>query len=106
MSQYNIVDSVLYRVETDKTLRVIPPTSQRKKLFHEAHDGKIGAHLRDAKIHSELSGHYWWPRMRADIIRWCKSCITCASRQVGHATKSLLTPIPVAGPFDCVGVVI
>ena len=104
VSQYTIVDGVLYRVETDKTLRVIPPSSQREKLFHEAHDGKFGAHLRDAKIHGELSRHYRWPRMRADIIRWCKSCITCASRQVGHATKPPLTPIPVAGPFDRVGV--
>ena len=41
--------------------------------------------------------------MRGDI-RWCRSCITCASCQVGRAIKSPLTPIPVAGPFDRVGV--
>ena len=103
-SQYTIVDSVLYRVESDKTLRVIPPTSQREKIFHEVHGGRLGAHLRDAKIHGELSRHYWWPGMRNDIIWWCKSCITCASRQVGRAIKPPLTPIPVAGPFDRVGV--
>ena len=53
--------------------------------FHEAHGGRLGAHLCDAKIHGELSRHYWWPGMRNDIIRWCKSCITCvhASCQVG-----------------------
>ena len=103
-SQYTIVDSVLYRVESDKTLRVIPPTSQRENIFLEVHGGRLGAHLRDAKIHGELSRHYWWPGMRNDIIRWCKSCITCASRQVGRAIKPPLTPIPVAGPFDRVGV--
>ena len=103
-SQYTIVDDVLYRVESDKTLRVIPPTAQREKLFHEAHEGKFGAHLRDVKIHGELSRHYWWPGMRSDIIRWCKGCLTCASRRVGRAAKPPLTPIPVAGPFDRVGV--
>ena len=103
-SQYTIIEGVLYRIEGDKTLRMIPPTSQRDKLFHQAHDGKFGAHLRDAKIHGELSRHYWWPGMRSDIIRWCKGCLTCASRRVGRATKPPLTPIPVVGPFDRVGV--
>ena len=26
----------------------------------------------------QLSCHYWWPQMRADIRWWCKACITCA----------------------------
>ncbi len=42
--------------------------------------------------------------MRADIIRWCRTCLTCATRQVGQASKPPLTPIPVSGPFDRVGV--
>jgi len=33
------VDDVLYHVEADKTLRVIPPRQDRETLFHEAHDG-------------------------------------------------------------------
>ena len=32
------------------------------------------------------------------------SCVTCASRHVGQAVRPSLTPIPVAGPFDRVGV--
>ena len=51
-TQYEIVDDVLYHVEADKTLRVIPPEKDREKLFHEAHDGAFGAHLRDAKVQS------------------------------------------------------
>ena len=42
--------------------------------------------------------------MRGDIIRWCQACLVCASRQVGQAVRPPLTPIPVAGPFDRVGV--
>ena len=56
--QYEIVDDVLYHVEADKTLRVIPPEKDREKMLHEAHDGAFGAHLRDAKVHSQLSKHY------------------------------------------------
>ena len=38
-SQYALVDGVLYFVERDKSLRIIPPITYREKLFHEAHDG-------------------------------------------------------------------
>ena len=103
-SQYTLLDGVLYRVESDKTLRIIPPESHRKVLWEEVHSGMFGGHLRDAKIHGQLSRHYWWPGIRADILRWCKSCLTCASRHVGRAVRPLLTPIPVAGAFDRLGV--
>ena len=103
-SQFELLEGILYHVESDKTLRIIPPTSHRKKLFNEVHSGLLSGHLRDAKMHGELSRHYWWPEMRADIRRWCKACITCASRRIGRAERPLMTPIPVSGPFDRVGV--
>jgi len=97
------VDDVLYHVEADKTLRVIPPRQDRETLFHEAHDGAFGAHLKDAKVHSELSRHYWWRGMRTDI-QWCRTCLTCVTRRASGSVKPPLTPIPVSGPFDRVGV--
>ena len=75
-SQYTVVDQVLFHVEKDKTLRVIPPSSARENLFADAHSGPFGAHLREAKIHGQLSRHYWWPKMRADIENWCRGCLT------------------------------
>ena len=66
-AQYEVIENVLYHIEPDKTLRIIPPTADRRGLFDTAHGGVLGGHLRTAKIHSQLSKHYWWPRMRADI---------------------------------------
>ena len=83
---------------------MIPPLVYRKKLFDEVHSGKFAGHLRDAKMHSLLSKHYWWPGMRKDICRWCKSCLTCATRHVGPVIRPPLVPIPVSGPFDRLGV--
>ena len=42
--------------------------------------------------------------IRRDITQWTRGCVTCATRSVGRAVKPPLTPIPVAGPFDRVGV--
>ena len=103
-SQYVIEDDVLYRVEKDSTLRIIPPRSQRQLLFTEAHAGVFGAHLSDTKVHSELRRHYWWHSMRADITHWTRACLVCNTYSPGRAVHSPLTPIPVNGPFDRVGV--
>ena len=102
--QYVLKNDVLYHVESDKTLRVIPPVGSRQQLVEEAHGGAFGGHLKEAKVHSQLSRHFWWPTMRRDITKRIRACLTCATRQPGRATKSPLTPIPVGGTFDRVGV--
>ena len=71
-SQYLIEDGVLYHIEPNSTLRLIPPSRSRERLFQEAHGGVFGAHLSDTKVHSELRKHYWWLGMRAVIARWSK----------------------------------
>ena len=101
---YTVVDGVLYHVERDKTLRIIPPTADRRKLFLEAHEGPFSGHLREAKMYSQLSRYYWWWGMRKDISQWCRACLVCAKHGIGRPTKPLLTAIPVDGPFDRVGV--
>jgi len=103
-TQYEIMDDVLYHVEADKTLRVIPPRPDHETLFHGAHDGAFGGHLKNAKVHSELSRHYWLRGMRTDIIQWCQTCLTCVTRRASGGVKPPLTPIPVSGPFDRVSV--
>ena len=82
---YTIQDSVLYRLEKDATLRIVPPTSARKELFQLAHAGKFGAHLSDFKVHSQLLRHYWWEGMRKDITKWTRACLVCTTRSAGRA---------------------
>lgn len=53
-----------------------------------------------SRSHSALAKHYWWPGMRADILKWCRACLTCATHWIGHQEKPPLVPSPVAGPFD------
>ena len=101
---YEILDGALYHVQSDKTLRLYMPETRQRALFDETHSGVYASHQRTAKIHATLSKHYWWPRMRRDIEKWCKECIVCWERRAGNPTKVPLTPIPVGGPFDRVGV--
>ena len=63
-SQYVIEDNVLYKLEGDGTVRVIPPMPLGSRIFQEAHGGRFGAHLSDVKVYSELRRHFWWNSMR------------------------------------------
>ena len=103
-TRYVIIGDVLYHLTADKLLRIVLPKEERMAVFREVHQGRFSGYLRDAKIHSQLGKIYWWPNMHKDIISWCRACEVCASCQVGKPIKPYLTPIPVGGAFDRVGV--
>ena len=42
--------------------------------------------------------------MRKFVAEWCQSCLTCRSRHAGHPTIAPMTPIPIGGPFQKLGV--
>lgn len=81
---YTLLDGILYRIEQDATLRVIPPNSLREQLFTEIHGGHFGAHLGEVKVYSVLKRHYWWSGMRRDVAKWTRACLTCATGQSGR----------------------
>ena len=104
--RYTLIDGILYHIGMDKSLQIVLPKQDGYNIFKEVHQGKFAGHLQDAKIHGQLSKTYWWPHMRKDISSLCRACEMCASRyhDVGKPIKPFLTPIPVGGPFDRVGV--
>ena len=55
---YLLQDSVLYHIEPDCTLGIIPPVGMHQKLFEKAHGGPFCAHLGEIKVQSQLSCHY------------------------------------------------
>jgi hypothetical protein len=40
-SFFCLLDNILYRVMKDGTLRLVPPTEDRKTLYQEAHAGQF-----------------------------------------------------------------
>ena len=85
-SDFTILDGILYRVEKDKTLRVVPLKDDRHQLYLEVHDGVFSGHRQQVEVHRELSRHYWWPGMRKDIDTWCRACLKCATKNVRKTT--------------------
>ena len=104
---FHLLDGVLHRENSHSPgkwcLAVL--VSLRSALLLDAHGGLFAGHLREKRVYHRLRRTYWWQGMRSDIRKQCHSCLPCATRRgVGCATHPPLQPIPVGGPFHCVGV--
>ena len=80
---FAVVDGVLYREDRDQQC-VVVPSSLRVQLLEEAHKGRFAGHLADKKVHDRLRRYDWWPGMRNDVYKFCRSCLKCASRKSGR----------------------
>ncbi|MCP4605750.1 MAG: hypothetical protein GY847_35385, partial [Proteobacteria bacterium] len=94
-------DGVLYyREPHEEVFRIYTPESMRRELLSLHHDGRIGGHFGFYKVLLRLKERYYWPRMWADILEYCRSCPVCAAHS-GHgltAQPEVLSEFPLAEP--------
>ena len=101
---FEVVDGTLFRVEKDETLRLVPPVNRRRQLISDLHGGVTGGHLGARKTLGRVKTHYWLESVRRDVFEHCSNCVLCRSRKSGNAPIVPLKPIPVGGPWECMGV--
>ncbi|MCP3667756.1 MAG: DDE-type integrase/transposase/recombinase [Gammaproteobacteria bacterium] len=80
---------------------MVVPDAERDHLLWELHYSPLGGHLGMLKTLEKVQRHYYWPKLRQDVLSYLRSCIVCASRSgQGRHYKPPLQPIPVpAQPF-------
>lgn len=91
--------------------QIVVPVSYRQHVLEIAHDHVWSGHLGVTKMYDRILKHFFWPGMKADVVRFCETCRTCQivgkPNQVVHPAP--LCPVPAVGePFehvmvDCVG---
>jgi hypothetical protein len=55
----------------------IPASSIRLLLLQEAHGGGLMGHFGVKKTEDILAAHFFWPKMRRDVVRFVARCTTC-----------------------------
>ncbi len=86
-------------------MRLAVPESWKSLLLAEVHSGRFAGHFAEKSLYGLLNRRYWWDGMRGDVRRKCRECLTCVTRKgPGRSSFPPLKPIPVGGPFECVGV--
>ncbi|XP_068224808.1 uncharacterized protein [Palaemon carinicauda] len=111
-TSYVLKNDVLYRLirpvtaSTDEEWKVreqiVVPSKFRHFILQEAHESEWGGHLGIRKTLSKVKDNFFWPSVKKDVVRHCKSCHQC--QMVGKPnqkiTKTPLIPIPaVEEPF-------
>ena len=91
--------------------QIVAPPEIRSSVLSVAHDSGLSGHLGVSKTYDRISRHFYWPRMRKDISKFCRSCHKCqiVGKPNQKIPKAPLKPIPAfEEPFthvmvDCVG---
>ena len=86
----------------DSVRQVVLPKKYRCVVLETAHSLPMAGHLGIRSTYEKVLRHFFWPGMRGDVARFCKSCLVC--QQVGKPNqvipKAALHPIPAFGdPF-------
>jgi hypothetical protein len=79
---------------------------QQRQLVHDHHDLPAYGHPGISRTTELVSRHYWWPRLRQDVLDYVKGCADCQHNKVNtHTKKAVLSPIfarPEALPLETV----
>ena len=91
--------------------QIVVPKSYRHEILSIAHESPMSGHLGINKTYHKIINHFYWPGLKSDVSKYCKTCHTC--QMVGKPNQSIpkaqLQPIPAFDePFsriliDCVG---
>ena len=87
----------------DVVHQVVLPKGYRSTVLETAHSIPMSGHLGIKSTHEKILRHFFWPGLREEVARFCKSCLVC--QQVGKRNQTIppahLHPIPSTGePFS------
>ena len=76
----------------------VPRTGDLTRLImEEAHSSRYSIHPGDTKMYRDLKQHYWWCRMKRDIVDFVSRCLNCQQVKYEHQKPGGVTqrmPIP------------
>ena len=91
--------------------QIVVPKLYRHEILRIAHESPMSGHLGINKTYHKIINHFYWPGLKSDVSKYCKTCHTC--QMVGKPNQTIpkaqLQPIPAFDePFsriliDCVG---
>ena len=106
-TDFKVRDDLLYKEERPSPPRLyIPESSLRTDLLKEAHDCATSGHLGRDKTYERLARTFYWPRMRALVDEYVRSCPSCqAVKPSQRHPIGLLQPLdPPLRPWESVSV--
>jgi hypothetical protein len=63
-------------------------------MIWEAHYSQVAGRFGVEKTVVVLQNHFYWPKLRQDVSKYIRSCITCAIAKPTIKEQGLYTPLP------------
>ena len=101
--QYALCDGLLYLLETNHKLLLVP-SDQITKLLHLYHNSDLSVHVGLTRLHKLFKKRFFWNGMYRDIQNWVSACLTCSTTKPNQPLQNgVLRPIKTSQPFDIIG---
>ena len=92
-TDFRIHDGLLYK---GHTRLYVPLSDLRETLLHDTHDSPICGHLGSEKTYERLARSFYWPKMHAAVLSYCRTCPSCQAIKPSHQKPmGLLQPLPI-----------
>ena len=49
----------------------------KKQILYETHNITYDMHPGTTKMYRDLNKHFWWPRVKRDMVEHVARCLTC-----------------------------
>ena len=57
--------------------QIVVPSSYRPEVLRIAHETSLSGHLSVSKTYLKLLKNFYWPTIKRDVVRFCRSCHMC-----------------------------
>ena len=67
--------------------QIVVPKSYRHEILSIAHESPMSGHLGINKTYHKIINHFYWPGLKSDVSKYCKTCHTC--QMVGKPNQTI-----------------
>ena len=67
--------------------QIVVPKSYRHEILSIAHESPMSGHLGINKTYHKIINYFYWPGLKSDVSKYCKTCHTC--QMVGKPNQTI-----------------
>lgn len=111
--RYRVENNILYKYvqckfpessEPIENWKEVLPKNKRRDCLRECHDEPTCGHGGIFKTYFRVARRYTWPKMKADVVQYVKSCKTCAQQKIEAKLPAgvMGTRPPITNPWQVI----
>ena len=80
--------------------QLVVPVRLKHQILKQVHNHRLGGHFGVKKTMYNLRARFWWPGLREDVNRWCRTCSACQRRNPRTGSRMTLHQDLVGSPME------